>query len=47
MFADNAQSLYAQVYHKVVEAGWKIEAMYAEKGRLDDVFRDLTQQEVA
>lgn len=47
LFADNAQSLYAQVYHKVVEAGWKIEAMYAEKGRLDDVFRDLTQQEVA
>ena len=39
----NGQIIFDQVYQKVRELGWQVNAIYSEKGRLDDIFRELTQ----
>lgn len=38
------QIIFDQVYQKVRELGWQVNAIYGEKGRLDDIFRELTRQ---
>ena len=35
--------IFDEVYQQVKKAGWSINAIYSEKGRLDDIFRELTQ----
>jgi len=36
-------SLYSRVYELSVSQSWPVESIYLEKGRLDDVFRQLTR----
>ena len=36
-------SLYSRVYELSVSESWPVESIYLEKGRLDDVFRQLTK----
>lgn len=40
----DGEHIFADVYHKVSEMGWNVDAIYTEKGRLDDIFRELTTQ---
>ncbi len=35
--------IFDEVYQQVKKAGWSVNAIYSEKGRLDDIFRELTQ----
>jgi ABC-2 type transport system ATP-binding protein len=34
--------IFSDVFKKVEQLGWPVEAIYSEKGRLDDIFRELT-----
>lgn len=43
LFSESGASLFEPVSQKVAENGWKIKELFVEKGRLDDVFRALTQ----
>lgn len=36
------QIIFDKIYDKVHQLGWKFSAIYSEKGRLDDIFRELT-----
>lgn len=38
----DGQQIFDEVYKEVKNAGWSITAIYSEKGRLDDIFRELT-----
>jgi len=38
----NGEAIFSVVYDKLHELGWKFDAIYSEKGRLDDIFRELT-----
>jgi ABC-2 type transport system ATP-binding protein len=42
VLAASGQNIFTSVYDKVQELGWKFDAIYSEKGRLDDIFRELT-----
>lgn len=37
--------IFDAVYQKVRELGWQVSAIYSEKGRLDDIFRELTTEQ--
>lgn len=39
----NGQIIFDKVYQKVRDLGWQVSAIYSEKGRLDDIFRELTR----
>ena len=41
--SDHGTGLYGQVYETSVSQSWPVESVYLEKGRLDDVFRQLTE----
>ena len=38
----NGSPIFTQVYDKLNDLGWQFDAVYSEKGRLDDIFRELT-----
>lgn len=38
----DGSNIFALVHDKVNELGWQVDALYSEKGRLDDIFRELT-----
>ena len=40
----DGQLIFDQVYQKVKTLGWQVNAIYSEKGRLDDIFRELTRE---
>ncbi|ALG69347.1 ATP-binding cassette domain-containing protein [Beggiatoa leptomitoformis] len=42
LFPKDNQTILADVSHKVREQQWIVEEMHAEKGRLDEVFRQIT-----
>lgn len=42
VLAESGQNIFASVYDKVQTLGWQFDAIYSEKGRLDDIFRELT-----
>ena len=39
--------IFDQVYQKVRELDWQVTAIYGEKGRLDDIFRELTRPKLS
>ena len=41
----NGQIIFDRVYQKVRDLGWQVSAIYSEKGRLDDIFRELTREQ--
>lgn len=41
----NGQIIFDSVYQKVRDLGWQVSAIYSEKGRLDDIFRELTREQ--
>ncbi|NVK25214.1 MAG: ATP-binding cassette domain-containing protein [Gammaproteobacteria bacterium] len=44
---EQGQVIFDKVYQTVNSLGWKFNAIYSEKGRLDDIFRELTDHELA
>jgi ABC-2 type transport system ATP-binding protein len=44
-FADGAEPLLPQIGGLAREAGWQVHEIYAESGRIDDVFRAVTTGE--
>jgi len=42
VLAKSGQNIFTSVYDKVQSLGWTFDAIYSEKGRLDDIFRELT-----
>lgn len=47
VFPSQGQAIYATVNEQVQNNGWPVRALYTERGRLDDVFRQITQQPIA
>ena len=41
--SENDSGLYGRVYEASVSQSWPVESIHLEKGRLDDVFRKLTE----
>lgn len=39
---NDGQNIFDEVYQAIKNAGWSINGIYSEKGRLDDIFRELT-----
>ena len=39
---DRQDDLYERVYRLARDRNWSVNSIYLEKGRLDDVFRQLT-----
>ena len=37
-----SKPIFSTIYDKVHALGWQFDAIYSEKGRLDDIFRELT-----
>jgi len=44
---ERSQVIVDRVAEAVRERDWKLSAMYVERGRLDEVFRQLTEREQA
>ncbi len=42
VFPANGQAIFPHVQALVQEKGWQVEAMHVERGRLDEVFREIT-----
>lgn len=42
VFPVNGESIFPAVQEAVRSAGWQVDAMHVERGRLDEVFRDIT-----
>ena len=47
VFPTEEDHLYQRVIEMAEKDGWSVASIYAERGRLDDVFRDLTMTESA
>lgn len=45
VFAKNNQIIFNDVFHHIQQQSWEINGIYAEKGQMDDVFRELTAME--
>ncbi|NQY27089.1 MAG: ABC transporter ATP-binding protein [Piscirickettsiaceae bacterium] len=43
VYPKNKQQVTAELSQKIRDNGWQIDSLYAEHGRLDEVFRTLTQ----
>lgn len=42
VFSDNNSIIFNDVFSHIQQQQWQVNGIYAEKGRLDDVFRELT-----
>lgn len=42
VFSKSGEMIFHQVFGVIQKENWRVESVYAEQGRLDDVFRDLT-----
>ncbi len=45
IFARRGEEIYAAVSDQVLKNDWPVRALHVERGRLDDVFRHITQQQ--
>ncbi len=45
VFAKDNGIIFNRVFNHINDAGWQVNGIYAEKGRLDDVFREMTTGE--
>ncbi len=43
VYPNNKQQITAELSQKIRDNGWQIDSLYAEHGRLDEVFRTITQ----
>lgn len=43
-FTEGGQSIFAQVSELVSRESWQVDALYVERGRLDEVFRKITEE---
>ena len=46
VFAQDNAIIFNDVFNHIQQQQWQVNAVYAEKGRMDDVFRDMTHREV-
>ncbi|MDP7595155.1 MAG: ABC transporter ATP-binding protein [Pseudomonadales bacterium] len=46
VLTEGGQSIYEQVNDLVRQESWQVDALYVEKGRLDEVFRKITEEVV-
>lgn len=44
VFTEGEQSIFAQVSELVRRESWQVDALYVERGRLDEVFRKITEE---
>ncbi|MCJ8272624.1 MAG: DUF4162 domain-containing protein, partial [Psychrosphaera sp.] len=42
VFSDNNSIIFNDVFNHIKNQQWQVNGIYAEKGRMDDVFRELT-----
>lgn len=46
VFCSEGKTRFAEIYQQVQSFDWSVSAIYAEQGRLDDIFRQLTATDV-
>ena len=44
---DQSEGLFSRVFELARDQNWQVSSIYSDQGRLDDVFRDLTQGEAS